>query len=142
VGSSGPERVAAVATFQAVIDRYLAAYAGYDAAGCAALYGADGEIHSPFARPAKGQSEIEATHGNWFEDGETNKTMRVTHAGIDGDLGYCCVEYEADVPGADGGTDRFRGTSLNVMERRTGGDWTIKLTSLNEAREQGTDHDT
>lgn len=115
----------AVATFQPLIDRYLAAYEAHDAAGCAALYAA----------------EIEAEHRRWFEDGETDKTMAVTRAGIDGDLGYCLVHFEANVPGPKGGTDRFCGTSLNAMERRSDGVWTIKLTSLNELVEHDTDQD-
>lgn len=131
----------AVATFQPLIDRYLAAYEAHDAAGCAALYAADGVVHSPFGPPANGPAEIEAEHRRWFEDGETDKTMAVTRAGIDGDLGYCLVHFEADVPGPNGGTDRFCGTSLNVMERRSDGVWTIKLTSLNELVEHDTDQD-
>ena len=142
MGSNGPEAMDAVATFQALIDRYLAAYEAHDAVGCAALYATDGEVYSPFGAPAHGPAEIEAEHRRWFEDGETNKTMAVTRAGIDGNLGYCLVWFEADVPGQDGGTERFRGTSLNVMERRSDGVWTIKLTSLNEVQEPGTESDT
>ena len=73
--------------------------------------------------PADGRAEIEAEHRRWFEDGETNKTMAVTRAGIDGDLGYCLVHFEADVPGEGGGNERFRGTSLNVMQR--GAAWSL-----------------
>ena len=42
--------------------------------------------------------------------------MQVTRAAIEGDLGHCLVHFEADVPGA-GRVERFRGTSLNVMQR-------------------------
>ena len=130
-----------VATFQAVIDRYLAVYAAHDAAGCAAVYAADGEVHSPHRPVAKGPAEIVATRRGWFEDGEIDKAMRVSRAGLDGDLGYCLVDFAADVPGEGGGTHWFRGTSLNVMQRRTDGVWTIKLTSPNETVEQATDQD-
>ena len=132
-------------TFQAVIDRYLAAYAAHDAAGCAAVYAPDAEVHSPFGQAAIGTAVIAAIHRDWFEDGETNKTMRVIRAGIDGNLGYCLVHFEADVPGdgggQGGGMDRFRGSSLNVMQRGADGIWTITLTSLNERQEQDTDQD-
>lgn len=130
-----------VATFQAVIDRYLAACAAADAAGCAALYAENGEVHSPFGPPAIGQAQIEAAHLSWFEDGETNKLMAVTRAGTDGNLGDCLVGFEADVPGENGHMERFRGTSLNVMERRSDGVWTIKLTSPNELVEPRTESD-
>jgi len=142
VGSNGPDRLDAVATFQAVIDRYLAAYTAKDAAGCAALYAGTAEVHSPFGPVARGRAEIEAEHQRWFGEGETNKTMQVTRAGACGDLGYCLVAFDADLLGADGATERVRGTSLNVMERRTDGVWTITLTSLNEVVKQGTDQDT
>ena len=127
--------------FQGLIDRYLANYAAHDAAGCAALYAPDGKVFSPFGPPAMGRDQIAATHLDWFKAGEADKTMTVTHAAIAGDLGYCLVAFEAGVPGAGGTTERYRGTSLNVMERRSDGVWTIKLTSLNEAVKQGTDQD-
>ena len=142
MGSSGPDPLDPVATFQAVIDRYLAAYSAHDAVGCAALYAENAEVRSPFGPVARGRAEIEAEHLRWFADGETNKTMQVTRAGIDGDLGYCLVVFAADVPRAGGAVERVRGSSLNVLERRTDGIWTITLTSLNEAVEQGTDQDT
>ena len=132
----------AVATFQAVIDRYLAACEAHNAAGCAAFYATDGEVHSPFGPPAKGPAEIAAEHRRWFEEGEIDKTMVVIRAGSGGEPGYCLVRFVADVSGPEGGMERFRGTSLIVMERRTDGVWTIKLTSLNEAEKQGTDQDT
>lgn len=141
MASSGPDRVDAAAVCQAVIDRYLAACAVRDAAGCAALHGAEGAVQSPVGPPAKGQAEIAAVHRDLFKDGETNKAMRLTRAGIDGDPGYCLIQFEAVGPGADGGTIRFRGTSLNVMQRRTDGIWTIALTSLNESLEQAMESD-
>ena len=125
----------AVATFQALIDRYLASYTAHDARGCAAVYAEDAAVHSPYSQPAIGRPAIEATHRDWFEDGETNKSMRVTHAGIGGDMGFCFVEYAADLPVDGGAVERARGTSLNVMERRGDGDWTITLASLNERQD-------
>ena len=131
----------AVATFQALIDRYLAAYEAHDAAGCAAFYAPDAEMHSPYGPAATGRAEIAATHRDWFEEGETNKVMQVTSAGIVGDLGYCLVRFEANMPAADGGTEQSRGISLNLMERRDDGVWTIALASLNELVETGTEPD-
>ena len=125
-----------LSTFQAVIDRDLAAYEAEDAEGCAALYAEDGELVSPFGPPVRGRVAIAAAHRDWFSEGETNKTMTVVRAGIDGALGYCLVRYAAEVPVAAGGRSQSRGLSLNVMERRSDGHWTIKLTSLNEQMEQ------
>lgn len=122
-----------------MVDRYLAAYEAHDAAGCAALYAGDGEVHSPFGPPARGRAEIEAEHLRWFEDGETNKTMRVIRAAATGDLGYCLVTFAADVPGENGGVERFFGTSLNVMTRDQSGGWAIAVSSLNETTKQGMD---
>lgn len=127
----------AVHAFQALIDSYRARYEAHDAQGCAALYAEDGEVHSAFGPPAVGRPAIESVHRDWFEDGETNKTMMVTRAGARDDMGYCLVQFEADIPAESGGSERFRGTSLNVLERRADGGWNIKLTSLYGLVDQG-----
>lgn len=123
--------------FQALVDSYLARYAAHDAAGCAALYAENAEVYSPFGPPAVGRAAIEASHRDWFEDGERNKVMTVTRAAARDDMGYCLVRFEADIPGENGATERFRGASLNVLERGADGAWNIKLTSLNALVDQG-----
>ena len=125
-----------LSTFQAVIDRYLAAYEAEDAEGCAAFQAEDGEIVSPFGPPAQGRPEIAALHRDGFAEGVTDKVMTVIRAGIDGALGYYLVRYAAEVPGVAGIPEQSRGLTLNVMQRRSDGHWTIKPTSLNEQMEQ------
>ena len=125
-----------LSTFQAVIDRDLAAYEAEDAEGCAAFCAEGGEIVSSFGPPAQGRPEIAALHRGWFAEGETDKVMTVTRAGIDGASGYCRMRYAAEVPVVPGARAHSRRRSLNVMQRRSDGHWTIKPTSLNEQMEQ------
>lgn len=116
--------------FQRVIDQYLAAYEAHDSAGCAALYGEDAIILSPFGPPAIGREAIRAAHRAWFDEDETGKTMTVLRASIEGDTGHCLVAYAADVPG-DAGPQRAHGASLNTLSR-VDGRWRLTHTSLNE----------
>jgi ketosteroid isomerase-like protein len=108
-----------------LLDRYLIAYAARDASACAALYAPMGEIHSPFAPPARGTEAIRALHAEWFTTSEDNKRLDVCNAGVSGDLGFALLRYAADTPeGPDAGT------SLNVIERAASGRWKFRLTSL------------
>ncbi len=108
---------------QNVMDRMREAYRAGDAAGCAALFTPDGELHSPYAPPARGRAEIEALHRIWTVDGE-NKELRVLKAGASADLAWCLAAYsEGDVSGD--------GTSVCVMERQADGGWLICMCSLN-----------
>ena len=120
------------AAFQAVIDRYLLAYDRHDAAACAAVYAVDGQILSPFGPPVIGTAAIRAVHEEWFDEGETGKTMTIAEARAEGGTGFCLVAYAADVPDGAGGTTESRGLSLNTMTRRDGGDWVIRHTSITE----------
>jgi uncharacterized protein (TIGR02246 family) len=117
--------------FQQVMDRYLDRYAAHDAVGCAALYTKDGIILSPYGPPAIGSAAIRDEHAAWFLEGETNKTMTVLDAALDGATGFCLVAYSADIAGQDG-TTRVHGASVNTMTKDTAGTWLIRQTSLNE----------
>ncbi|WP_245318119.1 MULTISPECIES: nuclear transport factor 2 family protein [unclassified Mesorhizobium] len=52
---------------QELWDIYVAAYRAGDAAGCAAVFTSDAELHSPYAPPARGRAAIEALHGVWTQ---------------------------------------------------------------------------
>lgn len=119
------------AQIRALIAAYLSAYESRDAAGCTAVYTEDARILSPWGPPVSGQKAIEAAHLNWFEEGETNKTMTIEDLRIDGDLAVCLVRYSADIPAADGPARVF-GASLNALCRKQDGNWKFSHTSLTE----------
>ena len=121
--------------FQHVMDRYLDRYAAHDASGCAACYMDDGIILSPYGPPVIGRAAIRDEHAAWFLEDESNKTMTVLDAALDGATGFCLVAYSADIAGQDGAT-RVHGASVNTMTKDTAGNWLIRQTSLNEL-----DHD-
>jgi ketosteroid isomerase-like protein len=105
--------------------RMVAAYRAGDAAGCAALWTEDGALFSPFAPPARGRAAIEALHSDWTADGVgSDKRLEVLDAGAEGNLGWCMVAFSE-------GSATDSGTSLNVLERQPGGDWLIRICSLN-----------
>lgn len=114
------------------ISKYLQAYESRDAAGCAAIYSADAFVVSPWGPPVRGRDAIKGAHLEWFEDGETNKSMLVEELEISGDLAICLIRYGADVPGPEGKPERAYGCSLNTLRRQPDGDWKICHTSLNE----------
>lgn len=103
----------------------------HDAAACAALFTANGQILSPYGPLAEGTAEIAATHQAWFDEGETNKRLTLLEAGTSGDLGYCLLAWAGDYPQPDGSCKSYRGRSLNVLRRSADGSWRIHLSSLN-----------
>lgn len=117
---------------RAEIDRYFAAYEAHDARGCASVYTPDAVALSPWGPPARGREAIAAPHSEWFEAGERNKTNAIDDLLVDGDLAVCLLRYSADVPAADGGTEKVFGISLNSLKRQPDGSWKIRHTSLNE----------
>lgn len=109
---------------QSLLDDYARAYQAGDASACAKLYTPDGELHSPYAPPARGRSEIEALHKVWTEHVSGEKRLAIVQAGASGDLAWCLATYsEGNVTG--------NGTSLNVLERQADGSWLIRMSSLN-----------
>ena len=109
---------------QEICDMYVAAYRAGDAAGCAAIFTEDAEVHSPYGPPARGRRAIEALHGEWVQHTSSNKTLQVIEAGNSGDLAWTLAAYsEGEVVG--------NGTSLSVFERQPGGGWLIRMCSLN-----------
>lgn len=109
---------------QEIWDMYVAAYRAGDAAGCAAIFTKDAEVHSPYGPPARGRPAIEALHGEWVQHASSNKTLQVIEAGNSGDLAWTLAAYsEGEVVG--------NGTSLSVFERHPGGGWLIRMCSLN-----------
>ena len=83
----------------------------------------DGLLYSPYAYPAHGRVEIEALHRVWTE-GVSGKELKVLDAARSGDIGWCLVAYsEGDATG--------NGTSLNIVERQSDGQWLIRICSLN-----------
>lgn len=109
---------------QSLLDAYARAYQEGDAAACAKLYAPDGELHSPYAPPARGRSEIEELHKAWTEHVSGEKTLAIVEAGASGDLAWCLATYSE-------GHATGNGTSLNVLERQADGSWLIRMSSLN-----------
>jgi uncharacterized protein (TIGR02246 family) len=112
---------------QDFFDAMAAAYVAGDATACAGLFTADGQLHSPYAPPARGRAEIEALHRIWTE-GATAKVFRVIDAGRSGDLAWALASYSED-------DATIEGTSLCVFERGPDGHWLIRACSLNATDE-------
>ena len=107
-----------------VFDAYAAAYQASDASACAAMFTPNAELYSPYAPPARGRPAIEALHRTWTQDGGGDKQLTIVHAGGSDDLAWCLASFsEGQVTGD--------GTSLNILEREAGGDWLIRICSLN-----------
>ncbi|TIV19499.1 MAG: DUF4440 domain-containing protein [Mesorhizobium sp.] len=109
---------------QEIWDFYVAAYRSGDAAGCAAIFTDDAEVHSPYGPPARGRAEIEALHGVWVQHAGPNKTLEVIEVGSSENLAWTLAAYsEGEAVG--------NGTSLSVFERQPNGGWLIRVCSLN-----------
>ncbi len=109
---------------QNLFNTYAAAYRAGDATACAAMFVLNGELHSPYAPPARGRAAIETLHRIWTQDAGSDKKLTVIDAGSSGDLAWCLATYsEGQVTGD--------GTSLNIFERQAEGNWLIRICSLN-----------
>ena len=115
-----------------VIARYLSAYENHDSAGCSAVYAPDAIVLSPWGPPLHGPDAIAAAHIDWFEAGETNKTMKIRDLIVDGRTAICLVTYAADVPAESGSPEKVFGASLNTLQCQPDGSWKIRHTSLTE----------
>ena len=107
---------------QELMDEMARAYRTGDAHYCAQLFTLGGVLYSPYARPARGRTEIESLHRLWTVE-ETGKQLTVKAASSSGNLGWCLVAYSE----GDGTGD---GTSLNVVELQPGGKWLIRVCSI------------
>jgi uncharacterized protein (TIGR02246 family) len=115
-----------------VIDVYLSAYERHDASGCAAVYTNGAIMLSPWSAPARGRAAISDAHAEWFEEGETNKSMTVADICVQGNLGICLLHFAADVTDiSTGEIARIFGASLSAMTKQTDGTWKISHQSLN-----------
>ena len=128
--NSTPSLRAAAEDIEWLVTRLLDALQRHDAAGCAALFTADGQILSPYGPPARGTAEIEATHQSWFDEGENNKRLTLLDAGASGDLAYCVLAWAGDYPQLDGTCTTHSGRSVNILRRTANGDWKIAISSL------------
>jgi uncharacterized protein (TIGR02246 family) len=99
------------------------AYRAGDAHGCAQLFAADAVLYCPYAFPAHGRDAIESLHREWTNGG-VGKVLTVRDCGRSGNLGWCVVAYSEDDASGNG-------TSVNVVERAPGGQWQIRVCSLN-----------
>jgi uncharacterized protein (TIGR02246 family) len=70
-----------------LVAKLLEALQRQDAGACAALFTHDGLVLSPYGPPAKGREEIRATHQSWFDEGETNKQLKLLEADSSGEIG-------------------------------------------------------
>ncbi|MDB5524773.1 MAG: hypothetical protein JWM58_2536 [Rhizobium sp.] len=109
---------------QAVMTKMAAVYQVGDAAGCAALFTENAEVHSPYAPPAVGRRAIEELHREWTKEIIGEKSITVLQAAGTSDAAWCLAKYSE-------GTDVGNGTSLNVFERQPDGSWLIRMCSLN-----------
>ena len=114
-----------------LVAKLLEAFQRHDAAACAALFTQDGLILSPYGPPAKGGDEIRATHQSWFDEGETNKQLKLLQADSSGEIGYCVLAYAGDYLQPDGSYATDRGKSVNVLKKQADGSWKIHISSLN-----------
>ena len=125
-----PQPKPSVEGIERLVARLLDALQRHDAAACADLFTADGLILSPYGPPARGTTEIEATHQSWFDEGETNKRLTLLDASASGDLAYCVLAWAGDYPQPDGTCTTHSGRSVNVLRRTAHGDWKIAISSL------------
>jgi len=109
---------------QNLLDAYAKAYEAGDALACASMYTPDGELHSPYAPPARGRQQIGELHRAWTHDVGGEKKLTIVHMGSSGDLAWCLATYSE-------GHATGNGTSLNVLERQPGGSWLVRISSLN-----------
>jgi ketosteroid isomerase-like protein len=110
------------AEVQTLLDQMAASYCAGDAAGCAALFAEDGQLHSPFAPPAVGRAAIERLHEAWTREGGS-KFFEALDCGAEGSLGWCLCRFsEGDHTGD--------GTSLIVLVRGPSGDWLVRSCCL------------
>ena len=102
---------------QDLIDRYLVAYSGEDARGCAETFTLDGQLHSPFGPAASGRDAIAATHMEWFEEKEEDKRLELTELQLNGDAGHCLLHWSANVADPDDPAKLVRagGVSLAIL---------------------------
>ena len=117
---------------QNLLNTYASAYRARDAASCAAMFAPNGELHSPYANPARGRAAIEALHRIWTQEEGGGKELTVIDAGSSGDLAWCLATYSEGKVTSDG-------TSLNILEREASGNWLIRICSLNSADPQRAD---
>jgi uncharacterized protein (TIGR02246 family) len=110
---------------QALCDTYVAAYRQGDAAGCAAVFTADGVMFSAFAAPARGRAAIAAQHADWTAGGE-GKTLTVVDCAGSGDVAWFLATFAE-------GHETGEGISLNACSREPGGPWRISVCSLTAA---------
>jgi ketosteroid isomerase-like protein len=79
---------------------------------------------SPYGPTAKGRDAIEAAHADWTSEGGENKKLQILEFGGTDSLAWGLAKFsEGEATG--------EGTSLNVFERQTDGNWLIRMCSLN-----------
>jgi uncharacterized protein (TIGR02246 family) len=115
----------------ALVTKLLAASREHNAEECAALFTEDGSILSPYGVEVRGQKAIEATHKEWFDQGEANKRLELLECDAGGDVGYCILAYAGDYPQPDGSYTTESGKSVNVLRQQPNGEWRIHVSSLN-----------
>ena len=107
---------------QTMLDRMADHYVARDAAGCAAMFHEDAQLHSPYAPPAAGRSDIEALHVDWTAEA-TGKRFDIVDFGSTATMAWCLARFsEGEVTGD--------GTSLIVLEADASGAWLIRACCL------------
>lgn len=116
---------------QAVLDDWVTCFSAGDIEGATDIYAPDGAIYSPYGTHAVGREALLETHAEWHAAGETNKSVEILEARIDGDLAYAMAKYSGDYPQDDGTSITESGVSLNIFTRQADGGWKIQISSLN-----------
>ena len=115
-----------------LLQQMATVYSKGDAAGCAALFTENAELHSPYAPPARGRAAIEALHVEWTADGGgEGKSFDLLNCGQSGPLAWALCRFsEGDATGD--------GTSLMVLEREADARWLIRMCCLHGDTEDST----
>ena len=106
---------------QKLLDRMAKVYTAGDAAGCAAMFTENAQLHSPFGPPAVGRRAIYHLHEEWVADSGT-KVFSILDFGSTDSLGWCLCRFSED------GVEE--GTSLLVLEQQSDGIWLIRSCCL------------
>ncbi len=110
---------------QLLLDQYADAYREGDSERCAAIFTQNARLISPYGPTIEGRDAIRQAHLEWTKAGADGKALKVTEAGVSGDLAWCLAVFSE-------GNGEGQGTSLNILERQSDGSWLIRVSSLNE----------
>lgn len=107
---------------QGLLDQMAAAYSAGDAEGCARMFSANAQVHSPFAPPAIGRAAIQSLHEDWVVP-PAQKRFSLLDSGACEKMAWALCRY------SESGSDE-KGPSLIVWEMDDVGGWLIRSCCL------------